>query len=51
MVIMPAPWQESDNDDFDTLRSNAQPTRSDSTRRASLPVKRFKASGLEASRR
>ncbi len=50
MVPMPAPWQESYDDDFDTLRSSAQPKRTDSTRRASIPVKRFKASGLGASR-
>ncbi len=51
MVPMPAPWQESDEDDFDTPRSSAQPSRTGSTRRASIPVKRFKASGLGASRR
>ena len=51
MVPMPAPWQESDDDDFDTPRSSAQPTRTGSTRRASIPVKRLKASDLGASRR
>ena len=42
MVPMPAHWQESDDDDFETPRSSTQPSRADLTR-ARLPIERFKS--------